>query len=79
MSLSAQIAALPTTPSPAKPGEEHLRLARTEAAADAMALAMLEYMEHSSGDDGWAVALSDALASYLHIRTNGGAAPGVKS
>jgi hypothetical protein len=79
MSLSSQIAALPTTPSPAEPGQEHLQLARMEVAADELAQAMLEYMARSSGPAGAAVAAIDALASYVHIRTNGGAAPGVKS
>jgi hypothetical protein len=74
MSLSAQIAALPTTPSPAKPGEEHLQLQRMEVAADALANATLECTAASSCPAGPLLDVINALADYVHVRTKGGAA-----
>jgi hypothetical protein len=79
MSLSAKIAALPTTPSPAEPGQEHLQLARMEVAADALAQAAIDCASASSCPAGPLLDLIKALSDYAHIRTNGGAAPGVKS
>jgi hypothetical protein len=60
-------------PSPAIEGEEHLQLARTEVAADALAILAAEFLAQPQSTARAAV-LKHAVEQYIRIRTKGGAA-----